>query len=92
MLFSHTEKKWLLGNAKLSEWYERKIKSDIRRKLKIFKNMNLAMLIKKGWFDYHAVTENSNSVIKYSKTQNMLLPSKYYRIENFLASYQQSSN
>jgi hypothetical protein len=47
--------------------------------------MNLPILIKQGLFDYLGVTENSNSVTKYSNTQNMLLPSKYYRIENFLA-------
>ena len=45
----------------------------------------MPILVKKGLFDHQGVTENSKSVTKYSNTPNMLLPRKYYRIEDFSA-------
>lgn len=40
MLFSQTEREWLLGNNKVSKGYERKIKSGKRKKLIILKSLN----------------------------------------------------
>jgi hypothetical protein len=41
MLFSQTEKEWLLGNAKISKGYERKVKSDIKKKIQTFQTIEL---------------------------------------------------
>jgi hypothetical protein len=46
-----TEKRWFLENTKLYKGYERKIKSDIKKKLKIFKSLNYH-ISKKGLLDY----------------------------------------
>ena len=36
MLLSQNERDWLLGNAKLSKGYKRKVKSDIKKKITKF--------------------------------------------------------
>ena len=49
ILISQTEREWLIGNAKLSKGYERKVKSYIKKKLQNFQTIELPLLIKKGF-------------------------------------------
>ena len=47
-LLTRTEINWLLGNAKVSKTYEYRIRSDIKKKLKTFTELEMPMLIQKG--------------------------------------------
>jgi hypothetical protein len=47
-LLTKTESEWLLGRIKISKQYEYRIKSDIRKKLKIFQELELPTLLKSG--------------------------------------------
>ena len=61
-LLTRTEIKWLLGNVKVSKPYEYRIKSDIRKKIKTFTDLELPLLLEKG-------IVNSLDLSKY--TQNL---------------------
>ena len=50
-LLTRTEIQWLLGNVKISKTYEYRIKSDIRKKLKTFTELELPLLIEQGIID-----------------------------------------
>ena len=50
-LLTRTEIKWLLGNVKVSKPYEYRIKSDIKKKIKTFTDLELPLLIQKGFID-----------------------------------------
>ncbi len=68
-LFSRTELEWLLGKKQLSGSYNRKIKSQIRRKINNFQNFELPLLIEKGLISFSPVTKYSNGVTKSSNTE-----------------------
>jgi hypothetical protein len=74
-LLTKTELEWLLGNNQLSGSYNRKIKSQIRKKLENFEKFELSLLIEKGLLSLSTVTKFGNGVTKYSKTGNHSLPS-----------------
>jgi hypothetical protein len=58
-----TELEWLNGNIQLSYAYERKIKSDIKKKIRILQELELPLLIEKGFISQPAaVTSNCNTV------------------------------
>jgi hypothetical protein len=78
-----TEKRWLLENTKLYKGYERKVKSDIKKKLKIFKSLNYHISKKRiTWLSN--VTEYRNNVTKFSNSHNNNLPkSNFNIIDNF---------
>ena len=62
-LLTKTEKEWLQGNAHLSYAYQRKIKSDIKKKLQTFQEFELPLLMKKGIISSSTdVTPNCNYV------------------------------
>ena len=69
-LLSKTELEWLLGNKQLSSNYNRKIKSQIRKKLENFKNFELPLLVEKGLISLPTVTKFGNGVTKYSNMEN----------------------
>ena len=50
-LLTRTEIQWLLGKIKVSKQYEYRIKSDLKRKLKIFTELEIPLLIEKGIID-----------------------------------------
>ena len=50
-LLTRTEINWLLGNVKVSKRYEYRIKSDIRKKMKTFTNLELPLLLKRRIID-----------------------------------------
>ena len=49
-LLTKTEMDWLTGKAHLSKTYEYKIKSIIKRKLKVFTEFELPLILKSGLF------------------------------------------
>jgi hypothetical protein len=69
-LLSKTELEWLLGNKQLTSSYNRKIKSQIRKKLENFENFELPLLLEKGLLSLSSVTKFGNGVTKYSNIQN----------------------
>ena len=68
-LLSKTELEWILGKAQLSCSYNRKIKSQIRKKLENFEKFELPLLIEKGLISFSPVTKYSNAVTKYSNVE-----------------------
>ena len=69
---SKTELEWLLGKKHVSGSYNRKIKSQIRKKLENFENFELPLLIEKGLLSLSAVTKFGNGVTK-SVTQKIII-------------------
>jgi hypothetical protein len=62
-LLTKTELEWLNGNIQLSYAYQRKIKSDIKKKIRILKELELPLLIEKGFIPRTtSVTANCNTV------------------------------
>lgn len=58
-LLTRTEIEWLQHKIQLSGGYQRKIKSDIRKKLRIFSELELPLLVRSGFI---SATTNCNSV------------------------------
>jgi hypothetical protein len=58
-MLTKTEINWLKGNLNLSAGYQRKIKSDVKRKLRVFYENELPLLLKSGLID---ATVNCNDV------------------------------
>jgi hypothetical protein len=75
-LLTRTEIDWLYGRVQLSNSYERKMKSDIRKKLRIFNELEFPLLVKSGFIPATAncniVTPNCNAnySLNSSKTEN----------------------
>jgi hypothetical protein len=62
-LLTRTEIEWLLGNAQVSKGYEYRIKSDIKRKLKTFQQLELPLLQKHGYMlDLLSLTANPQNL------------------------------
>ena len=62
-LLTKTEFEWLNGNIHVSNAYQRKIRSDIRKKIRILQELELPLLIEKGFIPQPTgVTTNCNSV------------------------------
>ena len=84
-ILTRTELQWLLGNIKISKIHEYRIKSDIRKKLKTFAEIEIPILIQKGFMDtnnlsifpQNLITNhqsiNSESSIKCSNIKNSFL-------------------
>jgi|GEM_PF-1396809 len=69
-LLSKTEMEWLLGKKQLSGSYNRKIKSQIRKKLENFENFELPLLLEKGLLSLPTVTKFGSGVTKYGNAEN----------------------
>ena len=72
-LLSKTELEWLLEKKQVSESYNRKIKSQIRRKVENFQNFELPLLLEKGLLSLSDVT-NLVTVLLNTVTQTLILP------------------
>ena len=60
-LLTRNEFEWLLGKAKISKTYQYRIKSDIKKKIKNFTELELPLLNKRGFmpsFDLSIFTQN----------------------------------
>jgi hypothetical protein len=84
-LLTRTEIDYLQNKIQVSDGYQRKIKSDIRRKMRIFNELELPLLLKSGLItataNCNSVTSNcnnislenlSNSANNEIQTQNMV--------------------
>ena len=58
-LLTRTEVKWLQGKLEISNGYNLKIKSEIKRKLRIYNELEFPLLLKSGLID---ATSNCNVV------------------------------
>ena len=70
LFLSRTEIEWLSGNKQLSTSYNRKIKSQIKKKIMNFEKFELPLLLEKGLISLPTVTKYGNVVTKYSNTPN----------------------
>ncbi len=68
-LLTKTVLAWLLGNIQVSGIYNRKIKSQIRKKINNFQHVELPLLIEKELLSFSPVTKFGNAVTKYSNTE-----------------------
>jgi hypothetical protein len=69
-LITRNEIRWLQGNLQVSKSYQRKIKSDIRSKLRTFQALELPILVKSGFVRDPAATANCNAVTAICNVQN----------------------
>jgi hypothetical protein len=77
-ILTTSEFEWLTGKKQVSRGYERKLKSDIIFKLKIFQDLDLPLLIEKGFLTNQSVTAfSNNSVTEYGNNENFLTGIKH---------------
>jgi hypothetical protein len=70
-LLTPSEREWLYGRLKVSKAYEYRIKSDIKKKLHTFQQLELPLLVEKGFIISTAVYNNSNlSVYRQNLSAN----------------------
>ena len=71
-LLTRTEMQWLQGKLELSDGYKRKIKSDIRKKIRIYQELEFPLLVKSGLIgatnSCNNVTANCN--INYDRSSS----------------------
>jgi hypothetical protein len=72
-LLTRTEIQWLLGNAQVSKGYEYRIKSDIKRKLKIFQQLELPLLQKHRYTLDLSLTANPQNLSANPQTSDALV-------------------
>src|SRR5438874_3380400 len=83
-LLTKSELAWLVGKIQVSKVYEYRIKSDIKKKLQTFQELELPLLMEKGFI---SPSHNNNSLSVY--TQNLSANPQLYestkeaRIEPF---------
>ena len=65
---TRTEIQWLQGKLELSEGYSRKIKSEIRKKLRIYNELEFSLLVKSGFIIANA---NCNLVTTDCNMKNL---------------------
>ena len=70
-LLTKTEMEWLLGSKSISKSHEYKIKSEIRKKLKILTNLEFPVIQKSGLFS-EDLTEFSKYLTAFSKVDNSI--------------------
>ena len=78
-LLARTEIEWLLGNVKVSRTYEYRIKSYIKKKLKTFIDLEIPLLIEKGFIgitDLSKYTQNLRTNPQVKDHKNLQLPSE----------------
>jgi hypothetical protein len=70
-LLTKTELEWILGNRLLSKSFEYKIKSIIKKKIDIFLNYELPLLIQNEIFNKHMIQEilHNNMLLILGKEQ-----------------------
>ncbi len=62
-LLTRTETEWLLDNLKISKAYEYRIKSDIKKKLNTFTEIEIPLLIQKGFIDSRDLSNHPQNLI-----------------------------
>jgi hypothetical protein len=79
-LLTKTEIQWLNGNIQLSYAYERKIKSDIKKKVRILQELEIPLLVGNGFIPLQptGVTANGNTD---TAIRSLILPS-FHKLES----------
>jgi hypothetical protein len=72
-LLTRTEIEWLLGNAQVSKGYEYRIKSDIKRKLKTFQQLELPLPQKHAYTLDLSLTANPQNLSANPQTSDALV-------------------
>ena len=71
-LLSKSEISWLHGEMKVSKPYERRLRFSIKNKLKAFAELELPLLIEKGYVSKGLdVTDTCNAVTEYCNGKNL---------------------
>jgi hypothetical protein len=66
LFLSKAEREFLMDNSVISGSYSRVIRSRLQKKLKVFVNQELPMLVEKGYLEvteFRNITENSNALV-----------------------------
>jgi hypothetical protein len=81
-LLTRTEIEWLLGNVKVSRTYKYRIKSDIKKKLEIFTDLEIPLLIEKGFIDITDLSKYTQNLRTNPQMNNYDMPinSSYLQI------------
>ena len=69
-LLTRTEFAWLNNKIQLSNGYRRKIKSDIRKKLRVFNELELPLLLKTGFITATANCNNATTICNAEDRSN----------------------
>ena len=80
-ILTTSELEWLTGKKQVSRGYERKIKSDIQKKIKIFLKIDLPLLTTSGFLTKQSVTAfSNNSVTEYGNNDYSTTEIKHKRV------------
>jgi len=81
-LLTRTEIQWLLGKIKVSKPYEYRIKSDLKKKLKIFTELEIPLLIEKGFIDNNDLSKYPQNLMTNPQINNQNFSINPLSIEN----------
>jgi hypothetical protein len=81
-LLTRTEIEWLLNNVNISKAYEYRIKSDIKKKLKIFAELEMPLLLEKGIIDNHDLSKYTQNLRTNPQIDNQNFSINSSNIEN----------
>ena len=73
-LLTRTEINWLFGNVKVSKPYEYRIKSDIRKKIKTFTDLELPLLLKRRIIDSLDLSIFTQNLRTNPQTTDQIIP------------------
>jgi hypothetical protein len=81
-LLTNSERQWLTGKKKVSKIYEYRIKSNIKKKIEILRQIELPLLLKHGFInDLSVFTQLSEYPQLAISDNNKLTPMKHQYIE-----------
>ena len=81
-LLTRTEIEWLVNKVKISKAYEYRIKSDIRKKIKTFTELEMPLLVEKGFFENSSLSKYTQNLMTNPQINNQNLPINSSNIEN----------
>ena len=81
-LLTRTETEWLLNNVKISKAYEYRIKSDIKRKLKAFTELEVPLLIEKGFLNNFDLSKYNQNLRTNPQSSDQKVTTSTSNIEN----------
>ena len=81
-LLTRTEIEWLLGELKVSKTYEYRMKSDIRKKLRTFSELELPLLLKERIIDRFDLSKYTQNLRTNPKIANQDFSFNSSNIEN----------
>ena len=85
-LLTKSEREWLLDKIKVSKDYEYRIKSDIKRKMQTFEQLELPLLLKKGFFshmsDLSVYAQSLSAGPQIQNTKRSLILTSFHKLES----------